>query len=315
MARMVFMGTPDFARDSLKGLYEANHEIIGVVTNPDRPKGRGMKMIASPVKEYALEKNLKIYQPEKVKDNIELIETIKELAPEIICVVAYGKLLPKEILEIPKYGCINLHGSLLPKYRGAAPIQWSILNGDKETGVTTIYMNEEMDAGDIILKKAVDIEESETTGELWNRLAKMGANLLVETVEQIEKGTAPRKCQEKEYTIAPMLKKEMSKIKWDTMTTEEIFNLVRGLNPIMGAYTFYQGKKIKLWKVEKDRINKEQEAIKAGTILLANPKQGLLIKTLDGTIRVLELQGENAKRMMVSDFLRGNELVEKVRLD
>lgn len=315
MARMVFMGTPDFARDSLKGLYEANHEIIGVVTNPDRPKGRGMKMIASPVKEYALEKNLKIYQPEKVKDNIELIETIKELAPEIICVVAYGKLLPKEILEIPKYGCINLHGSLLPKYRGAAPIQWSILNGDKETGVTTIYMNEEMDAGDIILKKAVDIEESETTGELWNRLAKMGANLLVETVEQIEKGTAPRKSQEKEYTIAPMLKKEMSKIKWDTMTTEEIFNLVRGLNPIMGAYTFYQGKKIKLWKVEKDRINKEQEAIKAGTILLANPKQGLLIKTLDGTIRVLELQGENAKRMMVSDFLRGNELVEKVRLD
>lgn len=315
MARMVFMGTPDFARDSLKGLYEANHEIIGVVTNPDRPKGRGMKMIASPVKEYALEKNLKIYQPEKVKDNIELIETIKELAPEIICVVAYGKLLPKEILEIPKYGCINLHGSLLPKYRGAAPIQWSILNGDKETGVTTIYMNEEMDAGDIILKKAVDIEESETTGELWNRLAKMGANLLVETVEQIEKGTAPRKSQEKEYTIAPMLKKEMSKIKWDTMTTEEIFNLVRGLNPIMGAYTFYQGKKIKLWKVEKDRINKEQEAIKAGTILLANPKQGLLIKTLDGAIRVLELQGENAKRMMVSDFLRGNELVEKVRLD
>lgn len=312
--RIVFMGTPDFARDSLKALYEANYEIVGVVTNPDRPKGRGMKMVASLVKEYALEKDLPIYQPEKVKENLEFVQVVKELAPDIICVVAYGKLLPKEILEIAQYGCINLHGSLLPQYRGAAPIQWAVLNGDKVTGVTTIYMNEEMDAGDIILKEEVEIGENETTGELWERLAKIGAKLLVETVEQIEKGIAPRRKQEGKYTIAPMLKKEMAKIEWDTMNTEKIHNLVRGLNPIMGAYTFYEGKKIKLWKVEKETIKPEQEVIKPGTILLADPKQGLLIKTLDGAVRVLELQGENARRMKVDDFLRGTNWKEKERL-
>lgn len=309
--RILFMGTPDFARDSLKALYEANYEIVGVVTNPDRPKGRGMKMIASLVKEYALEKNLTIYQPEKVKNNSEFIEKIKELEPEIICVVAYGKILPKEILDIPPYGCINLHGSLLPQYRGAAPIQWAVLNGNKVTGVTTIYMNEEMDAGDIILKEEVEIKEEETTGELWERLSKVGAKLLVKTVEQIEKGTAPREKQDTNYTIAPMLRKEMSKIEWETMNTEKICNLVRGLNPIMGAYTFYEGKKIKLWKVEKAMLTVEQEKQKPGTILLANPKQGLVIKTLDGVIRVLEVQGENAKRMQIADFLRGNPLEEK----
>lgn len=309
--RILFMGTPDFARDSLKALYEANHEIIGVVTNPDRPKGRGMKMIASLVKEYALEKNLPIYQPEKVRNNEEFVNKLKELAPEIICVVAYGKILPKEILDIPPYGCINLHGSLLPQYRGAAPIQWAVLNGDKVTGVTTIYMNEAMDAGDIILKEEVEIKEEETTGELWERLAQIGAKLLVKTVEQIEKGTAPRIKQDTNYTIAPMLTKEMAKIEWNTMNTEKIYNLVRGLNPIMGAYTFYEGKKIKLWKVEKDKTGLAQEELKPGTILLANPKQGLVVKTLDGAIRVLEVQGENAKRMQIGDFLRGNQLEEK----
>lgn len=311
MARMVFMGTPDFARDSLKALYEANHEIVGVVTNPDRPKGRGMKMVASLVKEYALEKNLPVYQPEKVRNNEEFVQTIKELKPEIICVVAYGKILPKEILDIPQYGCINLHGSLLPQYRGAAPIQWAVLNGDKVTGVTTIYMNEEMDAGDIILKEEVEIKEEETTGELWDRLAKVGASVLVKTVEQIEKGIAPREKQDTNYTIAPMLTKEMAKIDWETMTTEKIYHLVRGLNPIMGAYTFYEGKKIKLWKVEKASLVAGEEKQKPGTILLADPKQGLVIQTVDGAIRAVEVQGENAKRMQVADFLRGNQLEEK----
>ena len=310
MARMVFMGTPDFARDSLKALYEANHEIVGVVTNPDRPKGRGMKMVASLVKEYALEKNLPVYQPEKVRNNEEFVQTLKELKPEIICVVAYGKILPKEILDIPQYGCINLHGSLLPQYRGAAPIQWAILNGDKVTGVTTIYMNEEMDAGDIILKEEVEIKEEETTGELWDRLAKVGASVLVKTVEQIEKGIAPREKQDINYTIAPMLTKEMAKIDWETMTTEKIYHLVRGLNPIMGAYTFYEGKKIKLWKVEKASLVAGEEKQKPGTILLADPKQGLVIQTVDGAIRAVEVQGENAKRMQVADFLRGNQLEE-----
>ena len=171
---IVFMGTPDFAQKSLEKIYDAGHNIIAVVTNPDRPKGRGMKMIASPVKEYAISKNIPVYQPEKVKNNPEIIETIKNLKPEVICVVAYGKILPKEILEIPKLGCINVHGSLLPKYRGAAPIQWAVLNGDKTTGVTTMYMDEGMDTGDMILKQEISIDEDETTGDIWEKLAKIG---------------------------------------------------------------------------------------------------------------------------------------------
>lgn len=166
--RIVFMGTPDFAEESLKKIYEAKHEILAVVTNPDRPKGRGMKMISTPVKQYAIEKNLKVIQPEKIRNNVEFIEEIKKLNPDVICVVAYGKILPKEILEIPTFGCINVHASLLPKYRGAAPIQWAILNGDKTTGVTTMYMDEGMDTGDIILKKEVSINDNQTTGELWD---------------------------------------------------------------------------------------------------------------------------------------------------
>ena len=194
--KIVFMGTPDFAEESLKKIYEAKHEIISVVTNPDRPKGRGMKLISSPVKEYALEHDLTVLQPEKIKGNIEFIEKIKELNPDIICVVAYGKILPKEILEIPKYGCINVHASLLPKYRGAAPIQWAVLNGDKTTGVTTMYMDLGMDTGDMILKREVEIGDEETTGELWDRLKVIGGELLVETVEKIEKGIAPREKQD-----------------------------------------------------------------------------------------------------------------------
>ena len=181
--KIVFMGTPDFAEESLKAIYEANYEIIGVVTNPDRPKGRGMKMVASPVKEFATEKELKIFQPQKVRNNQEFINEIKELNPDIICVVAYGKILPKEILEIPRLGCINVHASLLPKYRGAAPIQWAVLNGDKTTGITTMYMDEGMDTGDMILKEEVTIGEDETTGELWDRLSKLGGELLVKTLK------------------------------------------------------------------------------------------------------------------------------------
>ena len=248
--RILFMGTPDFAQESLKCLYESKYDIIGVVTNPDKPKGRGMKMIASPVKEYALEKGLKIYQPEKVKKNEEFINEIKSLNPDLIVVVAYGKILPKEILEIPKYGCINVHASLLPKYRGAAPIQWSVLNGDKVTGVTTMYMDIGMDTGDIILTKETEIGEDETTGELWDRLSKIGGELLIETVKQIEQEIAPRKKQEEDFCMAPMLDKQMAKINWEEKTAKEIHNLVRGLNPIMGAYTFLNEKKIKFWKVK-----------------------------------------------------------------
>ena len=321
MLNILFMGTPDFAKESLEAVYNAGHNIIGVVTNVDKPKGRGMKMMASPVKEFATEKNIPVYQPEKVKKNTEFIEQVKTLNPDVICVVAYGKILPKEILDIPRLGCINVHGSLLPKYRGAAPIQWAVLNGDKTTGITTMYMGEGMDTGDMILKQEVEIGDNETTGELWDRLSKIGGDLLVKTLELVEKGTAPREKQGDDFSLAPMLNKEMSKINWDNKTAVEIKNLVRGLNPIMGAYSFLEGKKIKFWKVESltdeelftqfpdlREFKAKFYELSPGTILFSDPKVGLYIKTIEGNIKVIEIQGENAKRMNVEDFLRGNQL-------
>lgn len=313
--KIVFMGTPDFAEESLKAIYEANYEIIGVVTNPDRPKGRGMKMVASPVKEFATKKNLKMFQPQKVRNNEEFIQEIKELNPDVICVVAYGKILPKEILEIPKLGCINVHASLLPKYRGAAPIQWAVLNGDKTTGITTMYMDEGMDTGDMISKEEVTIGEDETTGELWDRLSKIGGKLLVETLENIENGTVNRTKQVGEFSMAPMLSKEMAKIDWEEQTAKQIKNLVRGLNPIMGAYTFLNGKKIKFWKVEVAKtteimIGGSMDFMRDGTVIVSDKKDGIFIKTKEGILKVIEIQGENAKRMTIQEFLRGNPIEE-----
>ena len=315
--KIIYMGTPDFAKESLEAIYNAGHEILAVVTNPDKPKGRGMKMMESPVKRYAVEKGLKIYQPEKVKNNTQFIEEMKELKPDVICVVAYGKILPKEILEIPSKGCINVHGSLLPKYRGAAPIQWAIINGEKTTGVTTMYMDIGMDTGDMILKKETAIGENETTGELWERLAKIGAELLVETLQKIEDGTAPRIPQGEQFTMAPMLNKEMSKIDWENKSAEQIKNLVRGLNPIMGTYSYINEKKVKFWKVETAKElpnNKNIENCENGTVIYSNSKDGLYIKAKDGIIKVIEIQGENAKKMNVNDFLRGNEILEGTKL-
>ena len=321
MLNIVFMGTPDFAKESLKAIYEAGYNILAVVTNPDKPKGRGMKLIPSPVKEYALEKKLKIYQPLKVRNNIEFLDEIKNLKPDVICVVAYGKILPKELLDIPRLGCINVHGSLLPQYRGAAPIQWAVLNGDKETGITTMYMDVGMDTGDMVLKEKVEIGENETTGELWDRLSKIGANLLVKTLKQIEEGTAPREKQGENFTLAPMLSKEMAKINWDEMDAIKIKNLVRGLNPIMGAYSNLDGKKVKLWKVNvvsvNDLIKKFPEleeytyrikGLAPGTVLFSDEKNGLYINANGGIIEVLEIQGENAKKMSINDYLRGNKI-------
>ena len=322
MLKIVFMGTPDFAKESLEKVYEAGHEIIAVVTNTDKPKGRGMKMVSSPVKEFAIEKEIPVFQPVKIKNNPEFIETVKKMEPDVICVVAYGKILPQELLDIPKLGCINVHGSLLPKYRGAAPIQWSVLNGDKLTGITTMYMDVGMDTGDMILKEEVEIGENETTGELWNRLSMIGARILVKTLELIEQGKAPREKQGEEYTLAPMLQKEMAKIDWENKTVQEIKNLVRGLNPIMGAYSFWGEKKIKFWKVDvvtetslyelfpemKEYAYKMKEII-PGTVLFSDNKKGLFIKGKDGVIQVLEVQAENAKKMNILDFLRGNEIM------
>ncbi len=317
--RILFMGTPDFARDSLEKLYDNGYEICGVVTTPDRPAGRGMKLLASPVKEYAIQKNLKIFQPEKISNNTEFKEEIKNLNPDLVCVVSYGVILPKSFLNIPKLGCINVHPSMLPKYRGSAPIQWAVLNGDKTTGVTIMYLNEQMDAGDIINQKEVEIGSDETFGELWNRLSKIGADLLLNTVKEIEKGTAKRISQPEEFTLAPMLNKEMSKINWNEKTAEEIKNLVRGLNPIMGTYTYLNSKKIKIWKVQKlenkyfeEKFGyKEINKAKPGEVILANEKIGLFIKAKEGVISVLEIQAENAKKMNICDFLRGNKICEE----
>lgn len=304
--KILFMGTPDFAKESLEAVYNAGYEILGVVTNPDRPKGRGMKLVASPVKEYAISKGLKVYQPEKIRNNVEFIEEIKSLDPDVICVVAYGKILPKEILDIPRLGCINVHGSLLPKYRGAAPIQWAVINGEKTTGITTMYMDVGMDSGDMILREEVEIGPDETTGEVWNKLSKIGGQLLVRTLEQVENGTAPRTPQDDDFTLAPMLEKEMSKIDWSSKTALEIKNLVRGLDPIMGTYSYLDGKKIKIWKV--DILPNDNSDVENGTVIRADSKDGLYIKAKDGIIKVLEIQGENAKRMSVHDFLRGNNI-------
>ena len=322
MLKILFMGTPDFAQESLKSIYDAGFEIIGVVTNPDKPKGRGMKLAYSPVKEYALEKNLKIYQPIKIKNNTEFLDEIRALAPDVICVVAYGKILPKEILEIPKLGCINVHGSLLPKYRGAAPIQWAVLNGEKITGITTMYMNEGMDTGDMILKEEVEIGPEETTGELWQKLSKIGGEILVKTLKLIEEGKAPREKQTEEATLAPMLNKEMALIDWENSDANKIHNLIRGLNPIMGAYSYIDGKKIKFWKskvltkeeffsykTEFEEYEAKFNNLVAGTILIADDKDGLYIKANGGVLKILEIQGENAKRMPTADFLRGNHLI------
>ena len=331
--KIIFMGTPDFAKESLEAVYNSGNEILAVVTNPDKPKGRGMKMTISPVKEFALEKNLKILQPSKVRKNEEFIEGIKGMQPDLLCVVAYGKILPKELLDIPKYGAINVHGSLLPQYRGSAPIQWAVLNGDKKTGITTMFMDEGMDTGDMILKEETEIGDNETTGELWERLSKIGSKLLVETInridcvknkenktlEEIKKEMGAEK-QGENYSLAPMLSKEMAKIDWQKKGVE-IKNLVRGLNPIMGAYCFLENKKIKLWKVQVWNLEEleqkfseiteyipRMEKVEPGTVLFADKKKGLFVKTIDGVLEILELQGENAKKMDVKSFLNGNDI-------
>lgn len=229
-----------------------------------------------------------------------------------------GKILPKDILDIPQKGCINVHGSLLPKYRGAAPIQWAILNGDKKTGITTMYMDVGMDTGDMILKKETEIGEDETTGELWERLAVLGAETLVETLEQIKNGNITRTKQGNDFSLAPMLDKSMARIDWDNKTSEQINNLIRGLNPIMGAYTIINDKKYKFWKAKvlgfeefSNYFDINIEEIKQkenGEILLADNKKGLYFKAKDGVLKIIEIQGENAKKMSAEDFLRGNKI-------
>ncbi|HEX3038415.1 MAG TPA: methionyl-tRNA formyltransferase [Oscillospiraceae bacterium] len=297
--RILFMGTPDFAVPCLQSILDAGHEVCDVFTQPDKPKGRKFILTPPPVKVLALENNLSIFQPVTLR-NQEAIELIKDLHPECIVVVAYGKILPKEILDIPQMGCINVHASLLPKYRGAAPIQWCVINGEKVTGVTTMYMGEGIDTGDMLQTVKTEIDPNETAGELQDRLAQMGAKLIVETLQQIKDGTAKRvpQCNE-EATYVSVLKKELSKIDWNC-TAQQIHNLVRGLSPWPVASTEYHGK---LLKVHKSAVVTGFQG-EAGEI--AN-SDGFLVCCGDNTaLELVEVQYEGGKKMSGKDFLRGH---------
>lgn len=302
--RIVFMGTPDFAAASLKKLIDKKYDIAAVFTQPDKPRDRGMKLSYSPVKELALENNIPVYQPTKLRDGTAT-ELIKSLRPDILVVVAYGRILPDDMLEVPKYGAINVHASLLPKYRGAAPIQWAVLNGDKITGVTTMYLASEMDTGDIIYTTETEIGEFETSGELFDRLMIMGAELLDRTLRDIEAGTAPRTPQDhSKASYVKMLDKSLSPIEW-AKTPREVIKQIYGLQPWPVATAELDGKVFKIYSAEYTQ-NKTDKA--PGSVVSAG-KKGIEIACLDGeTVLITELQAAGKKRMKASDYLLGHPI-------
>ncbi len=300
--KILFMGTPDFAVPCLEALVKAGHTLVGAVSQPDQPKGRGHKLQPPPVKVCAMEHDIPVYQPTTLK-NESFLEALKETDPELIVVVAYGKILPKYILDYPKYGCVNVHASLLPKYRGAAPIQWSVINGEKVTGVTTMYMAEGLDTGDMIEKAETEIGVAETYGELHDRLSVMGAELLVQTVVKLEDGTAEREVQkDEESCYAPMLSKETGHIDW-TKSGQEVLNLIRGTNPWPMAFSLYEGVPMKLIAGSVS----EQKGSAPGEIISVD-KKGICIATGDGSIIVTEIQMQGSKRMDVASYLNGHEI-------
>ena len=302
--RIVFMGTPDFAVPSLKKIIEKGYKVEAVFTQPDKPKGRGHKMQMSPVKEVALEHNIPVYQPQTLRNNEEMLGVLKDIAPDMIVVAAYGKILPESVLNLPKYGSINVHGSLLPKYRGAAPIQWAVLNGDKVTGVTIMYMGLGIDTGDMISKREMIIGENETAGELFDRMSEVGAELLVDTIPDIVNGTVKREKQDESLAVhAPMINKEMGVMNFEN-SAEHIFNQVRGLNPWPSAYTSLSGKKMKVFTCRV--INKQG---KPGLAFVNDGK--LSVYCGENALELLEIQPENGKRMLSSSYLLGHPLKEE----
>lgn len=303
--KILFMGTPDFAVSSLEALIQAGHEICGVFTRPDMPKNRGMKLMFTPVKECAIAHDIPVYQPTKMRDG-EAMGYIKDLNPDLIVVAAYGRILPDEILEYPKMGCINVHSSLLPKYRGAAPINWAILNGDKETGVTIMHMVAELDAGDMISKITTPIGEKETAPELFLRLADLGGKLLVEAVASIENGTATRTPQDDSaMTLAPMLSKELSAMDW-SKTAQQLHDQVRGLLPWPAAISEFGGVRC---KVMATTVLEDTSSATVGTVIEAG-KLGFSVACGNGTVlRIDELQPDGKKRMNAADFARGKSLI------
>lgn len=302
---VIFMGTPDFAVGTLEALIGAGHRISMVVTQPDRPKGRGHAMQYPPVKEAALAHGLPVYQPKRIRDE-ESVGFLETVEADVMVVVAFGQLLPKKILEMKKYGCINVHGSLLPAYRGAAPIQWAVINGERESGVTTMQMDEGLDTGDMLLKAVVPLETDETGGSLFEKLSKAGAELCVETLRQLEAGTVtPKKQGDATTDYAAMLTRASGRIDW-TKSAVSIERMIRGLNPWPCAYTALGGKTLKLWRGEV--INKDASKGACGEILEVT-KDSLLVRTGDGLLAVRELQLEGRKRMETEAFLRGFTVV------
>lgn len=304
--RILFMGTPDFAVPSLKALIENQFEVCAVFTQPDKPKGRGHKLQAPPVKELAMQHEIPVYQPATLR-NEETASLIRDLHPDVIVVVAYGKLLPKTVLDIPKHGCINVHGSLLPKYRGAAPIQWAVINGEKTTGVTTMYMAEGLDTGDMILKAETPIGENETAGELFDRLKETGAGLLIDTLHQVQQGTVQSVPQnDDEATLAPMLNKQDGRINW-AKPAQAVLNQIRGMNPWPAAYTSLENKKIKVFDAKVIDFTGEPGNIETidGALAVFCGEKALLLT---------EIQPENKKRMSGWSFLLGNPVAKGTKL-
>lgn len=305
-SRIVFMGTPDFAVPALKMLVEQQYNVVGVFTQPDRKAGRGHKMTPPPVKVLAQEQGIPVYQFEKVRVP-EGVQAIRDLNPDLLITAAFGHILTEEILAIPQYGCINVHASLLPKLRGAAPIQWAIINGEKETGVTTMYTVLALDAGDILEQQGISIPNDMTAGELYRELSALGADVLERTLQKLEAGTLVRTPQrEEDATYFPMFKKGFGEIDFE-MTCEKIYDFVRGTNPAPGAYMMYGEEKIKVFHVS---IQNGETGKPCGSVLFANDKQGLGISAKDGIIVIEEMQRQGARRMAAKDSLRGKKVEE-----
>ena len=302
------MGTPDFAVASLKKLIESKNEISLVITQPDKPKGRGYILTPPPVKKFAIENNLEVFQPKTLKTD-ETLEKISNINPDVIVVVAYGKILPKNIIDMPKYGCINVHASLLPKYRGAAPIQWAIINGEKKTGVTTMYMDEGLDTGDMLLKEETEILSDETVEELHDKLSYMGANLLIKTLDAlISKKIVPQKQQNDQFSYAPMINKNIALINWNKIANE-IHNFIRGLKPWPAAYTYLNSKHFKIHKSHPVVFDGQFEP---SEVISVNP---LIVGCKNNTaLELIEVQYEGKKRMNAKEFIKGHKIELKTKL-
>lgn len=309
--RIVFMGTPDFAKESLKALVDNTFNIVGVFCQPDKPKGRGMKLVSPPVKEYAEFKNIPVYQPLKLRNNDQVEEILSALNPDLIVVVAYGKILPKYVLDFPRFGCINVHGSILPKYRGAAPIQWSVINGDSTTGVTTMYMDEGMDTGDMITKAEIIIDPLDTYGTLHDKLMVLGANTLVKDLDRLleNDGVLESTKQSEEYTIAPMLEKDNTKLDF-TKDVNSIINLVRGTNPFPSAWCkIDEEKTYKIYLAEKVELEEYYSNAKHGEVVYLNDKKNILaVKCKDGFVNLKEIKPAGSKLMNCGDYIRGGKV-------